>query len=57
MDTTTRDTSAKQAHLVLDQVLELRAMRVLLCPHCAERLVRLETLGEASRYRTANGLG
>jgi protein-arginine kinase activator protein McsA len=55
--TTTCDTCGNQAHLVLDQVFELRVMRVLVCPYCAERLVRLKTLEEASRYRTASGLG
>jgi hypothetical protein len=34
---------------VLDQVLELRIMRLLVCPDCCERLVRLKPAGEVAK--------
>jgi hypothetical protein len=34
---------------VLDQVLEFRIMRVLVCPHCCERLVRLKSAADVAK--------
>jgi DNA-directed RNA polymerase subunit RPC12/RpoP len=31
---------------MLDQVLELRVLRILQCPHCGERIARLKPVEE-----------
>jgi hypothetical protein len=56
VETTTCDTCAKQVHLLLDQVLELRVMRVLVCLRCAERLVCVKPVARSSARASAERL-